>query len=203
MGALVVGGDLEEGLELRALDLALRRRLVIEGTPEVFQRERVVQDADVDFLRKGAVAGGVAVGGGAILSAPVPGVALAGGAPPGSFGTGEPGVAGYFLDSLPDRPIGVNGFEIDMGRVEPGPFDFGQFASFTTLCELLRAGGPVGSMTVSTQIQHGPDRAARRSAMPATSTLTSNRRYRGSVSSSIVIASPGSTAVTRPQASTA
>jgi len=47
VGALVVGGDLEERVELRVLDLARRCRLVIEGTLEVFERERVVQDADV------------------------------------------------------------------------------------------------------------------------------------------------------------
>ena len=41
--------------------------------------ERVAGDTRLAFLRKGAVAGGVALGGGAILSALVPGSALAAG----------------------------------------------------------------------------------------------------------------------------
>src|SRR5271154_3976958 len=43
-------------------------------------------------------------------------------------------------------------------------------------------------------------RAARRSAMLASSRLASNNRYRGTVSSSRVIASPGRKAATAPQA---
>jgi hypothetical protein len=45
--------------------------------------EEVSGDTRLSFLRKGAVAGGAALGGGAILSAVIPGTAFAKGAPPG------------------------------------------------------------------------------------------------------------------------
>jgi hypothetical protein len=59
--------------------------------------EEVSGDTRLSFLRKGAVAGGAVVGGGAILSALVPGVALAAGAPPSSFGAGDIGILNYAL----------------------------------------------------------------------------------------------------------
>jgi hypothetical protein len=59
--------------------------------------EEVSGDTRLSFLRKGAVAGGAAVGGGAILSALVPGTALAAGAPPKSFGKGDIGILNFAL----------------------------------------------------------------------------------------------------------
>ena len=59
--------------------------------------EEVSGDTRLGFLRKGAVAGGAALGGGAILSALVPGTALAKGAPPRSFGKGDIGILNFAL----------------------------------------------------------------------------------------------------------
>jgi Ferritin-like domain len=56
-------------------------------------------DTRLSFLRKSAIAGGAALSGGAVLSALVPGVAMAsgGGRPPASFGKGDIGVLNYAL----------------------------------------------------------------------------------------------------------
>ena len=56
-------------------------------------------DTRLSFLRKSAVAGGAALSGGAVLSALVPGIAMAsgGGRPPASFGKGDIGVLNYAL----------------------------------------------------------------------------------------------------------
>ena len=60
--------------------------------------EEVSGDTRLSFLRKGAVAGGAALGGGAILSAVIPGTALAKGAPPVKpFGKGDIGILNYAL----------------------------------------------------------------------------------------------------------
>jgi hypothetical protein len=59
--------------------------------------EEVSGDTRLGFLRKGAVAGGAVLGGGAVLSALVPGVALAKGAPPSSFGKGDIGILNFAL----------------------------------------------------------------------------------------------------------
>jgi hypothetical protein len=62
--------------------------------------DAVAGDTRMSFLRKGAVAGGAALSGGAILSALVPGAAMAkshGGAPPSSFGKGDIGILNYAL----------------------------------------------------------------------------------------------------------
>ncbi|MFZ0089400.1 MAG: ferritin-like domain-containing protein [Solirubrobacteraceae bacterium] len=59
--------------------------------------DRVAGDTRLSFLRKGAVAGGAVVSGGAILSTLVPGTALAKGAPPRSFGKGDIGILNYAL----------------------------------------------------------------------------------------------------------
>jgi Ferritin-like domain len=59
--------------------------------------EEVSGDTRLSFLRKGAVAGGAALSGGAILSALVPGTALAKGAPPKSFGKGDIGILNFAL----------------------------------------------------------------------------------------------------------
>jgi hypothetical protein len=59
--------------------------------------EEVAGDTRLSFLRKGAMAGGAALSGGAILSALVPGSALAGGRPPSSFGSGDIGILNYAL----------------------------------------------------------------------------------------------------------
>jgi hypothetical protein len=61
--------------------------------------EEVSGDTRLSFLRKSAVAGGAALSGGAVLSALVPGVAMAsgGGRPPASFGKGDIGVLNYAL----------------------------------------------------------------------------------------------------------
>ena len=63
--------------------------------------DAVSGDTRLSFLRKGAVAGGAALGGGAILSALVPGAAMAAtkkGAPPVKpFGAGDIGILNYAL----------------------------------------------------------------------------------------------------------
>jgi len=59
--------------------------------------EEVSGDTRLDFLRKGAMTGGAVVGGGAILSALIPGTALAKGAPPSSFGKGDIGILNFAL----------------------------------------------------------------------------------------------------------
>jgi hypothetical protein len=53
----------------------------------------------ISFLRKGALAGGAALSGGAILGALLPGTALAAGTgtPPASFGKGDIGILNYAL----------------------------------------------------------------------------------------------------------
>jgi Ferritin-like domain len=59
--------------------------------------EAVAGDTRMSFLRKGAVGGAAALSGGAILSALVPGAALAKGAPPSAFGKGDIGILNYAL----------------------------------------------------------------------------------------------------------
>jgi Ferritin-like domain len=61
--------------------------------------DEVSGDTRLSFLRKSAVAGGAALSGGAVLSALIPGVAMAsgGGRPPASFGKGDIGVLNYAL----------------------------------------------------------------------------------------------------------
>jgi hypothetical protein len=61
--------------------------------------EEILGDTRMSFLRKGAMAGGAALSGGAILSALIPGVAGAKevGAPPSSFGKGDIGILNYAL----------------------------------------------------------------------------------------------------------
>jgi Ferritin-like domain len=61
--------------------------------------EAVSGDTRLSFLRKAGVAGGSALGGGAILSALIPGAAMAKevGAPPSSFGAGDIGILNYAL----------------------------------------------------------------------------------------------------------
>jgi hypothetical protein len=54
-------------------------------------------DTRLSFLRKGAVAGGAALSGGAILSALIPSTALAKGAPPSSVGKGDIGILNFAL----------------------------------------------------------------------------------------------------------
>jgi Ferritin-like domain len=58
----------------------------------------VAGDTRLSFLRKSAVAGGAMLSGGAVISALVPGVAIAaGGRPPASFGKGDIGILNYAL----------------------------------------------------------------------------------------------------------
>jgi hypothetical protein len=60
--------------------------------------DAVSGDTRLSFLRKGALAGGAAMSGGAILSALIPGAAMAAnGAPPSSFGTGDIGILNFAL----------------------------------------------------------------------------------------------------------
>ena len=61
--------------------------------------EEVSGDTRLSFLKKGAVTGGAALSGGAILSALVPGAAMAAtkGAPPAKFGKGDIGILNYAL----------------------------------------------------------------------------------------------------------
>lgn len=61
--------------------------------------DAVAGDTRLNFLRKAGVAGGAAVGGGAVLSALVPGVAMAGGysRPPAKFGKGDIGILNFAL----------------------------------------------------------------------------------------------------------
>jgi hypothetical protein len=54
-------------------------------------------DTRLSFLRKGAMGGAAALSGGAILSALVPGAAMAKGNPPSSFGAGDIGILNYAL----------------------------------------------------------------------------------------------------------
>jgi hypothetical protein len=55
-------------------------------------------DTRLDFLKKAGLAGGAVMGGGAVLSALAPGMALAkGGRPPRSFGKGDIGILNYAL----------------------------------------------------------------------------------------------------------
>jgi len=54
-------------------------------------------DTRLDFLRKGALGAGALAGGGAILSALAPAAAMAGGAPPKSFGKGDIAILNYAL----------------------------------------------------------------------------------------------------------
>jgi rubrerythrin len=54
-------------------------------------------DTRGSFLRKAGIAGGTVLGGGALFGALVPGVALAAGAPPKSFGSGDIGILNYAL----------------------------------------------------------------------------------------------------------
>jgi hypothetical protein len=60
--------------------------------------EEVAGDTRMSFLRKGALAGGAALSGGAILSALIPDVAAAaGGRPPAKFGKGDIGILNFAL----------------------------------------------------------------------------------------------------------
>jgi rubrerythrin len=61
--------------------------------------EAVAGDTRLDFLRKAGITGGAAIGGGAVLSGLVPGVAMAAtkGRPPKSFGKGDIGILNYAL----------------------------------------------------------------------------------------------------------
>ncbi len=61
--------------------------------------DAVAGDTRLSFLRKGAIAGGAALSGGAILGALVPGSAMAAevGGPPASFGAGDIGILNYAL----------------------------------------------------------------------------------------------------------
>jgi hypothetical protein len=59
--------------------------------------DAVAGDTRMSFLRKGAIGGAAALSGGAILSALVPGAAMAAGAPPSSFGKGDIGILNYAL----------------------------------------------------------------------------------------------------------
>lgn len=61
--------------------------------------EEACGDTRLSFLKKAGLAGGAAVSGGALLSALVPGTALAAGSgrPPASFGKGDIGILNYAL----------------------------------------------------------------------------------------------------------
>ena len=60
--------------------------------------EDVSGDTRLSFLKKGALAGGAALSGGAVLSALVPGAAMAAStAPPSSFGKGDIGILNFAL----------------------------------------------------------------------------------------------------------
>jgi rubrerythrin len=59
--------------------------------------EEAAGDTRLSFLRKGALAGGAALSGGAVLSALVPDMALAKGAPPKKFGKGDIGILNFAL----------------------------------------------------------------------------------------------------------
>ena len=61
-------------------------------------REEAAGDTRLSFLRKGAMTGGAALSGGAILGALVPDMALASsGRPPATFGKGDIGILNYAL----------------------------------------------------------------------------------------------------------
>jgi hypothetical protein len=79
-----------ESLKLEAVD--------VDGAVREAADE-VAGDTRLNFLRKGAVAGGAALSGGAILGALIPAGAMAAGSgrPPASFGAGDIGVLNYAL----------------------------------------------------------------------------------------------------------
>lgn len=54
-------------------------------------------DTRLDLFKKAGLAGGAVIGGGAVLSALAPGMALAKGRPPKSFGRGDVGILNYAL----------------------------------------------------------------------------------------------------------
>ena len=89
----------ETGLKLAAVDAdgAIR-----EKAAEAIEVLEKTGDTRLDFFKKAGIAGGAAMGGGALLSALAPATALAstfekGGRPPNSFGAGDIGILNYAL----------------------------------------------------------------------------------------------------------
>jgi Ferritin-like domain len=107
----------ETGLKLETVDTdgAIR-----EKADEAMQMLEKTGDTRLDFFKKAGIAGGAAIGGGALLSALAPGAALAGtfekgGRPPNSFGAGDIGILNYaltleYLEAAFYNEASANGF---------------------------------------------------------------------------------------------
>jgi rubrerythrin len=89
----------ETGLKLETVDKDGAIREQAAEAMDVLERSG---DTRLDFFKKAGLAGGAAIGGGALLSALAPGTALAkpmlkGGRPPNAFGPGDIGILNYAL----------------------------------------------------------------------------------------------------------
>ena len=90
----MTGSEITGGLEAVDRDGAVR-----EAAVEVSETLEASGDTRLDFFKKAGLAGGAVIGGGALMSALVPGAALAKGSgrPPKSFGKGDIGILNYAL----------------------------------------------------------------------------------------------------------
>ncbi len=89
----------ETGLKLETVD---KDGAIREKAAEAMDVLEKTGDTRLDFFKKAGIAGGAAIGGGALLSALAPGAALAGafekgGRPPNAFGAGDIGILNYAL----------------------------------------------------------------------------------------------------------
>jgi len=89
----------ETGLKLDAVDAD---GAIGEKAAEAMEILEKTGDTRLDFFKKAGIAGGAAIGGGALLSALAPATALAstfekGGRPPNAFGAGDIGILNYAL----------------------------------------------------------------------------------------------------------
>lgn len=92
-----MGSDQQDKLTLESVDVdGAIRETAAQASETLAERG----DTRLDFFRKAGIAGGSVVAGGALMSALVPGTALAakgGGRPPASFGEGDIGILNYAL----------------------------------------------------------------------------------------------------------